>query len=232
MERDLARRGPSVERGGGGGDNDSDDENEGSAPKNTPARLMDPRARAARLAADLEDARGGGSEGEGEGGTPGAGERAPSGFFHFMSRSMNGAHVLGGVPVGDVGEDQLRLVDSIHELLSEVERERARAKRALETCGEKVRSLEATNAALERRLAGKREMEGESLLVARERASGSRGAVSNGGDEGLDAAAAAADDEGSDASSRDEDAWSDDDDGSTPSRRRGFFASLNPFARR
>ena len=232
MERDLARRGPSAERGGGGGDNDSDDENEGSAPKNTPARLMDPRARAARLAADLEDARGGGSEGEGEGGTPGAGERAPSGFFHFMSRSMNGAHVLGGVPVGDVGEDQLRLVDSIHELLSEVERERARAKRALETCGEKVRSLEATNAALERRLAGKREMEGESLLVARERASGSRGAVSNGGDEGLDAAAAAADDEGSDASSRDEDAWSDDDDGSTPSRRRGFFASLNPFARR
>jgi len=144
---------------------------------------------------------------------------------------MNGAHVLGGVPVGDVGEDQLRLVDSIHELLSEVERERARAKRALETCGEKVRSLEETNAALERRLAGKREMEGESLLVARERASGSRGAVSKGGDEGLN------DDddddgEGSDASSRDEDAWSDDDDGSTPSRRRGFFASLNPFARR
>ena len=146
---------------------------------------------------------------------------------------MNGAHVLGGVPVGDVGEDQLRLVDSIHELLSEVERERAREKRALETCGEKVRSLEATNAALERRLAGKREMEGESLLVARERASGSQGAVSNGGDEGLDDDAAANDDdEGSDASSRDEDAWSDDDDGSTPSRRRGFFASLNPFARR
>jgi hypothetical protein len=76
-------------------------------------------------------------------------------------------------------------------------------------------------------------MEGESLLVARERASGSRGAVSNGGDEGLDDDAAANDDdEGSDASSRDEDAWSDDDDGSTPSRRRGFFASLNPFARR
>lgn len=139
---------------------------------------------------------------------------------------MNGAHVLGGVPVGDVGEDQLRLVDSIHELLSEVERERARAKHALETAGEKVRSLEATNAALERRLAGKREMEGESLLVARDRASVSRGAVSNGGDDASD------EDEGSDGSSRDEDAWSDDDDGSTPSRRRGFFASLNPFARR
>ena len=144
---------------------------------------------------------------------------------------MNGAHVLGGVPVGDVGEDQLRLVDSIHELLSEVERERARAKHALETVGEKVRSLEATNAALERRLAGKREMEGESLLVARDRASVSRGAVSNGRDED-DASDEDEGSEGSDGSSRDQDAWSDDDDGSTPSRRRGFFASLNPFARR
>ena len=233
MERDLARRGPSAERGGGDDDDDSDDEGEGSAPKNTPARLMDPRARAARLAADLEDARGGGSEGEGEGGTPGAGERATSGFFHFMSRSMNGAHVLGGVPVGDVGEDQLRLVDSIHELLSEVERERARAKHALETVGEKVRSLEATNAALERRLAGKREMEGESLLVARDRASVSRGAVSNGAVSN-DASDEDEGSEGSDGSSRDQDAWSDDDEknGSTPSRRRGFFASLNPFATR
>ena len=228
MERDLARRGRAAERDGDD-DDDSDEEGRGSALKNTPAREMEPRARAARLAADLEDARGGGSEGEGDFGTPGAGEKAPSGFFHFVSRSANGARATGGVPVGDVGEDQLRLVDSIHELLSEVERERARAKRALEAAGEKTRSLEATNAALERRLAGKRELEGEA--VANDRASVSRSAVSNGGD----AADADVDDvyEGFDGTSRDEDAWSDDDDEeSTPRRRRGFFSSLNPFARR
>ena len=228
MERDLARRGPAAERDGDD-DDDSDEEGRGSALKNTPAREMEPRARAARLAADLEDARGGGSEGEGDFGTPGAGEKAPSGFFHFVSRSANGARATGGVPVGDVGEDQLRLVDSIHELLSEVERERARAKRALEAAGEKTRSLEATNAALERRLAGKRELEGEA--VANDRASVSRSAVSN----GRDAIDVDLDDvyEGFDGTSRDEDAWSDDDDEeSTPRRRRGFFSSLNPFARR
>ena len=234
MERDLARRGPEAERGGGGGgddddDDDSDEEGGGSAPKNTPARQMDPPARAARLAADLEDARVVGSEGEGDAGTPGAGERAPSGFFHFMSRSMNGAHAMGGLPVGDVGEDQLRLVDSIHELLSEVERERARAKRALDAAGERTRSLEVTVAALERRLAGKRELEGEG--VANDRASVPRGAVSNGGDaDDVDVDDAS---RGSDASSRDEDAWSDDDEGSTPAfKKRGFFSALNPFARR
>ena len=224
MERDLARRGPSAERGGGDDDDDSDDEGEGSAPKNTPARLMDPRARAARLAADLRDASSGGaSSGGGDGvGTPNGDETssAPLGFFHFVSRSANGARATGGAPVGDVGEDQLRLVDSIHELLSEVEHERARAKRALEAAGEKARLLEATNAALERRLAGKRELQAEGAAETRDASENvSRGAVG-----GSDA---------SDASDEDDsDAWSDDDVGTTPRRRRGFFSSLNPFARR
>ena len=219
MEREMER-----ERGGGD-DDDSDEESPGgSAPRNTPARQMDPRARAARLAADLRDASSGGaSSGGGDGvGTPNGDETssAPLGFFHFVSRSANGARATGGAPVGDVGEDQLRLVDSIHELLSEVEHERARAKRALEAAGEKARLLEATNAALERRLAGKRELQAEGAAETRDASENvSRGAVG-----------------GSDASdsddSDDSDAWSDDDVSTTPRRRRGFFSSLNPFARR
>lgn len=223
MERDLARPGAAAERGDD--DDDSDEESPGgSAPRNTPARQMDPRARAARLAADLRDASSGGaSSGGGDGvGTPNGDETssAPLGFFHFVSRSANGARATGGAPVGDVGEDQLRLVDSIHELLSEVEHERARAKRALEAAGEKARLLEATNAALERRLAGKRELQAEGAAETRDASENvSRGAVG-----------------GSDASDEDDsddsDAWSDDDVGTTPRRRRGFFSSLNPFARR
>ena len=223
MERDLARPGAAAERGDD--DDDSDEESPGgSAPRNTPARQMDPRARAARLAADLRDASSGGaSSGGGDGvGTPNGDETssAPLGFFHFVSRSANGARATGGAPVGDVGEDQLRLVDSIHELLSEVEHERARAKRALEAAGEKARLLEATNAALERRLAGKRELQAEGAAETRDASENvSRGAVG-----GSDA---------SDASDEDDsDAWSDDDVGTTPRRRRGFFSSLNPFARR
>ena len=193
---------------------------------------MDPRARAARLAADLRDASSGGasflSSGGGDGvGTPNGDETssAPSGFFHFVSRSANGARATGGATVGDVGEDQLRLVDSIHELLSEVERERARAKRALEAAGENARTLEATNAALERRLAGKRELQAEGAARDFRDASEnvSRGAV--GGSDASDASDDASD-------SDDSDAWSDDDVGTTPRRRRGFFSSLNPFARR
>ena len=98
-------------------------------PHDTPAKL-DARARggprASRLAADLGDAlAGAGVTGE----APRARtDDAPRGFFHFMSRSMNGVP-LGGVPVDKVGEDQLRLVDSIHALLTEVESERARAGR-------------------------------------------------------------------------------------------------------
>lgn len=223
MERDLAKPGAAAERGDD--DDDSDEESPGgSAPRNTPARQMDPRARAARLAADLRDASSGGaSSGGGDGvGTPNGDETssAPLGFFHFVSRSANGARATGGAPVGDVGEDQLRLVDSIHELLSEVEHERARAKRALEAAGEKARLLEATNAALERRLAGKRELQAEGAAETRDASENvSRGAVG-----GSDA---------SDASDEDDsDAWSDDDVGTTPRRRRGFFSSLNPFARR
>ena len=216
---------------GGGDDDDSDEESPGgSAPRNTPARQMDPRARAARLAADLRDASSGGasflSSGGGDGvGTPNGDETssAPSGFFHFVS--ANGARATGGATVGDVGEDQLRLVDSIHELLSEVERERARAKRALEAAGENARTLEATNAALERRLAGKRELQAEGAARDFRDASEnvSRGAV--GGSDASDASDDASD-------SDDSDAWSDDDVGTTPRRRRGFFSSLNPFARR
>jgi hypothetical protein len=222
MEREMER-----ERGGGD-DDDSDEESPGgSAPRNTPARQMDPRARAARLAADLRDASSGGaSSGGGDVvGTPNGDETssAPSGFFHFVSRSANGARATGGATVGDVGEDQLRLVDSIHELLSEVERERARAKRALEAAGENARTLEATNAALERRLAGKRELQAEGAAETRDASENvSRGAV--GGSDASDAS----DSDDSD----DSDAWSDDDVGTTPRRRRGFFSSLNPFARR
>ena len=223
MERDLARPGAAAERGDD--DDDSDEESPGgSAPRNTPARQMDPRARAARLAADLRDASSGGaSSGGGDGvGTPNGDETssAPLGFFHFVSRSANGARATGGAPVGDVGEDQLRLVDSIHELLSEVEHERTRAKRALEAAGEKARLLEATNAALERRLAGKLELQAEGAAETRDASENvSRGAVG-----------------GSDASDSDDSddsgAWSDDDVSTTPRRRRGFFSSLNPFARR
>ena len=222
MEREMER-----ERGGGD-DDDSDEESPGgSAPRNTPARQMDPRARAARLAADLRDASSGGaSSGGGDVvGTPNGDETssAPSGFFHFVSRSANGARATGGATVGDVGEDQLRLVDSIHELLSEVERERARAKRALEAAGENARTLEATNAALERRLAGKRELQAEGAAETRDASENvSRGAI--GGSDASDAS----DSDDSD----DSDAWSDDDVGTTPRRRRGFFSSLNPFARR
>ena len=223
MELDLEAEGP--RRSAATADDDSDEESPGgSAPRNTPARQMDPRARAARLAADLRDASSGGaSSGGGDGvGTPNGDETssAPLGFFHFVSRSANGARATGGAPVGDVGEDQLRLVDSIHELLSEVEHERARAKRALEAAGEKARLLEATNAALERRLAGKRELQAEGAAETRDASENvSRGAVG-----GSDA---------SDASDEDDsDAWSDDDVGTTPRRRRGFFSSLNPFARR
>ena len=222
MEREMER-----ERGGGDDDDLDEESPGGSAPRNAPARQMDPRARAARLAADLRDASSGGasflSSGGGDGvGTPNGDETssAPSGFFHFVS--ANGARATGGATVGDVGEDQLRLVDSIHELLSEVERERARAKRALEAAGENARTLEATNAALERRLAGKRELQAEGAARDFRDASEnvSRGAV--GGSDASDAS--------DDAS--DSDAWSDDDVGTTPRRRRGFFSSLNPFARR
>ena len=223
MERDLARPGAAAERGDD--DDDSDEESPGgSAPRNTPARQMDPRARAARLAADLRDASSGGaSSGGGDGvGTPNGDETssAPLGFFHFVSRSANGARATGGAPVGDVGEDQLRLVDSIHELLSEVEHERARAKRALEAAGEKARLLEATNAALERRLAGKRELQAEGAAETRDASENVSRGAGGGSDE---------DDEDDED---DSDAWSDDDVGTTPRRRRGFFSSLNPFARR
>ena len=68
-----------------------------------------------------------------------------------MSRSMNGVP-LGGVPVEKVGEDQLRLVDSIHALLTEVEEERSRARAALAASRRKMDELQRRNAELEKRL--------------------------------------------------------------------------------
>ena len=72
-------------------------------------------------------------------------------MFHHMSRSMNGVP-LGGVPVDKVGEDQLRLVDSIHQLLTEVESERGRAAAALEVAKGKIAGLATSKLDLEQQL--------------------------------------------------------------------------------
>ncbi|MDC1215818.1 WD40 domain-containing protein, partial [bacterium] len=148
-------------------------------------------------------------------GTPNENTPGPSGFFHFVSRESRGDESV-SANVGNVGEDQLRLVDSIHALLSEVEVERGRAKTALEKTKERVASLERTNAELERRLAGRREMGKASNETSANRDSDTESDDSN---------------SGHDDSYIDEDAWSDDEVG-TPVRKRGFLSSLNPFGRR
>ena len=148
-------------------------------------------------------------------GTPNENTPGPSGFFHFVSRESRGDESV-SANVGNVGEDQLRLVDSIHALLSEVEVERGRAKTALEKTKERVASLERTNAELERRLAGRGEMGKASNETSANRDSDTEFDDSN---------------SGHDDSYIDEDAWSDDEVG-TPVRKRGFLSSLNPFGRR
>ena len=100
------------------------------APANTPASSSAPTPAATPAKPRVSVAPNGGGQSGGQSG----------GFFHFMSRSMNGVP-LGGVPVEKVGEDQLRLVDSIHALLSEAEAERRRAKEALVASRAEVAAL-------------------------------------------------------------------------------------------
>ena len=139
----------------------------GEAPENTPnptpQKNGDAGAAAAKRAARLADELGVAFDGvggarvssngdvtrrDGEGATNGG---ASHGVFSHMSRSMNGVP-LGGVPVEKVGEDQLRLVDSIHALLTEVEEERSRARAALAASRRKMDELQRRNVELEKRL--------------------------------------------------------------------------------
>ena len=140
----------------------------GEAPENTPnptpqkTRDASAAKRAARLADELGAAfdgvggrrvssNGDGArvlDGDAASGTSGT---QSQGVFSHMSRSMNGVP-LGGVPVEKVGEDQLRLVDSIHALLTEVEDERSRARAALAASKRKMDELHARNVELEKRL--------------------------------------------------------------------------------
>lgn len=139
----------------------------GEAPENTPnptpQKTGDAGAAAAKRAARLADELGVAFDGvggrrvssngdvtrrDGEGATNGG---ASHGVFSHMSRSMNGVP-LGGVPVEKVGEDQLRLVDSIHALLTEVEEERSRARAALAASRRKMDELQRRNVELEKRL--------------------------------------------------------------------------------
>ena len=219
MER-TSQAGAAAERGDD--DDDSDEESPGgSAPRNTPARQMDP-ARAARLAADLRDASSGGaSPAEAMVLEPRTATR-PRARLGFSlrepvreRRARDGRRACrrrwrGPAPAGGL-DPRVALGSGT----------RAREGEARAGGGrEKARLLEATNAALERRLAGKRELQAEGAAETRDASENvSRGAVG-----------------GSDASDEDDsddsDAWSDDDVGTTPRRRRGFFSSLNPFARR
>ena len=137
----------------------------GEAPENTPnptpQKTRD--ASAAKRAARLADELGAAFDGvggrrvssNGDGGRVLDGDAASGtqsqGVFSHMSRSMNGVP-LGGVPVEKVGEDQLRLVDSIHALLTEVEDERSRARAALAASKRKMDELHARNVELEKRL--------------------------------------------------------------------------------
>jgi hypothetical protein len=139
----------------------------GEAPENTPnptpqkTRDASAAKRAARLADELGAAfdgvggRNSSSNGDGSrvlDGDAASGTGVQSqGVFSHMSRSMNGVP-LGGVPVEKVGEDQLRLVDSIHALLTEVEDERSRARAALAASKRKMDELHARNVELEKRL--------------------------------------------------------------------------------
>ena len=128
-------------------------------PASTPAKealASAAAARSARLAADLgtglEDGHARNRYGGAEEGGDTTASLPPGGLFHHMARSMNGVP-LGGVPVDKVGEDQLRLVDSIHQLLTEVEGERARAAAALDSAKEKISGLAAAKTDLETQLA-------------------------------------------------------------------------------
>ena len=137
----------------------------GEAPENTPnptpqkTRDASAAKRAARLADELgaafDGVGGRNSTSNGDGGRVLDGDAASGtqsqGVFSHMSRSMNGVP-LGGVPVEKVGEDQLRLVDSIHALLTEVEDERSRARAALAASKRKMDELHARNVELEKRL--------------------------------------------------------------------------------
>ena len=137
----------------------------GEAPENTPnptpqkTRDASAAKRAARLADELgaafDGVGGRNSTSNGDGSRVLDGDAASGtqsqGVFSHMSRSMNGVP-LGGVPVEKVGEDQLRLVDSIHALLTEVEGERSRARAALTASKRKMDELHARNVELEKRL--------------------------------------------------------------------------------
>ena len=190
-------------------------------PHDTPAKL-DARARenirASRLATDLGDALA--DAGVDRGGAPGEDDDAPRGFFHFMSRSMNGVP-LGGVPVDKVGEDQLRLVDSIHALLTEVESERARAREALEASKAKIAGLGASNETLRRRLE-----EATTRLTRAGVAPPSPPSPSPG-----PAAADALVSEADRRLAEEPEEWSEDEVDESRARR-GFFSYLNPFGGR
>ncbi len=133
----------------------------GEAPENTPnptpQKTGDAGAAAAKRAARLADELGvafdgaGGRRSSSNGDGEGANGGGSHGVFSHMSRSMNGVP-LGGVPVEKVGEDQLRLVDSIHALLTEVEEERSRARAALAASRRKMDELQRRNVELEKRL--------------------------------------------------------------------------------
>ena len=189
-------------------------------PHDTPAKL-DARARensrASRLATDLGDALA--DAGTDRGGAPGEDDDAPRGVFHFMSRSMNGVP-LGGVPVDKVGEDQLRLVDSIHALLTEVETERARARDALEASKAKIAGLGASNETLRRRVE-----EATTRLTRAGVAPPSPPSPSPG------SAADALVSEADRRLAEEPEEWSEDEADASRARR-GFFSYLNPFGGR
>jgi len=246
-ERDMERR----FTGRGDADEDEDEEDRAaesnaserfaeSAIRNTDSRSeSDTRAHAARLFSALEEAaderaRGGGGSPSREDDCSPSG--AVGGVFRFASRSANGDFAK---IARDVGEDQLRVVDSIHQLLSEVEAERTRAKRALAEARARIATLEATNSALERRLAGKREMEAtggetetETEMKTETKTKSARREPFNEKEQGDDdddvSSCSFTETVGNDDEDHDEDAWSDDE----ISQKRGFFSFLNPFAKR
>ena len=122
-----------------------------------------------------------------------------------------------------VGEDQLRLVDSIHALLTEVESERARAREALEASKAKIAGLGASNQTLRRRL--------EEATTKLTRAGIAPPSPPSPSPSSRPAAAAGL---VSDADRRlveEPEEWSDDEVDESR-ERRGFLSYLNPFGGR
>jgi hypothetical protein len=129
----------------------------GEAPENTPnptpqkTRDASAAKRAARLADEL------GAAFDGVGGrrvsSNGDGARVLDGDAASGTSGTQSQGVFSHMsPVEKVGEDQLRLVDSIHALLTEVEDERSRARAALAASKRKMDELHARNVELEKRL--------------------------------------------------------------------------------